>query len=104
MTPEQKLAALTRWQEAMERSDVTIDPVVSLLQLQPESPVCDTVWRLQSALTAATADLVGDCGEWLNWYALENDMGRKGMEAGPAGQLREIRTIGDLLWVMEVKA
>lgn len=36
--------------------------------------------------------------------ALENDMGRKGMEAGPAGQLREIRTIGDLLWVMEVEA
>ena len=104
MTPEQKLAALTRWQEAMELADSTIDPVIDLLQLHPESPVCNTVWRLQSALTAATADLVGDCGEWLSWYALENDMGRKGMEAGPAGQLREIRTIGDLLWVMEVEA
>lgn len=100
MTQEQKLAALTRWQQAMEKADSTIDPVISLLQLQPESPICDVVWRLQSALTAATADLVGDQAEWLSWYAMENDMGRKGLEAGWMGAEREIRTLEDLMWLI----
>lgn len=101
MNRDQKLAALKRWQDAMERADATIDPVIQLLQLQPESPICDAVWRLQSALTAMTADLVGDCADWLSWYALENDMGRKGMEAGWSGFEREIRTLDDLLWLVE---
>ena len=103
MTKEQKLAALTRWQQAMEKVDSTIDPVINLLQLHPESPVCETVWRLQSALTAATADLVGgDPLDWMGWYALENDMGRKGLEAGHGDEapLRKISTLEDLLWLM----
>ena len=101
MSPEKKLAALKHWQQAMERADATIDPVIDALKLQPESPICDAVWRLQSALTAMTADLVGDCGDWLSWYAMENDMGRKGYMAGPKDAEREIRTLYDLLWLVE---
>lgn len=103
MTQEQKLAALTRWQQAMEQADATIDPVIDLLQLHPESPICEAVWRLQSALTAATGDLVGgDPLDWLGWYALENEMGQKGLEAGHGDEapLRKISTLEDLLWLM----
>jgi hypothetical protein len=103
MTQEQKLAALTRWQQAMERADATIDPVIDLLQLHPESPICEAVWRLQSALTAATGDLVGgDPFDWLGWHALENEMGQKGLEAGRGDEapLRKISTPEDLLWLM----
>ena len=101
MTKEQKLAALTRWQQAMEHAESTIEPVIDLLQLQPESPICDAVWRLQSALTAATADLVGDPAEWLSWHAMENDMGRKGLEVIWLGEERKIKTLDDLLWSIE---
>lgn len=100
----QKLAALTRWQQAMEQADAAIDPVIELLQLQPESPVCGAVWQLQRLLTDMTAELVGDQAEWLDWYAYENDMGRKGLEAGWRDQLREIRTLDDLLWVIGLDA
>ena len=101
MTKEQKLAALTRWQQAMEQADATIGPVIGLLQLQPESPVCGAVWRLQRLLTDMTAELVGDQAEWLDWYAYENDMGHKGFEAGPVDATREIRTLDDLLWLID---
>lgn len=104
MTPEQKLAALTRWQQAMEQADAAINPVVELLQLQPESPVCGAVWKLQRLLTDMTAELVGDQADWLDWYAYENDMGRKGMEAGWSGFEREIRTLDDLLWLLDGEA
>ena len=103
MNQEQKLAALTRWQQVMEKADATINPVIDLLQLHPESPICETVWRLQSALTAATGDLVGgDPLDWLGWYSMENDMGRKGLEAGLGDEepLRKISTLEDLLWLM----
>lgn len=100
MTQEQKLAALTRWQQAMEQADAALNPVISLLKLEPESPVCEAVWRLQRVLIDTTADLVGDQGDWLDWYAHENEMGRKGYEAGPPWQQREIRTLEDLLWIL----
>ena len=104
MAKEQKLAALTRWQQSMEKADSTINPVIDLLQLHPESPVCETVWRLQSALTAATADLVGgDPLDWLGWYAMENEFGRNGLKAGEAADMREIKTLEDLLWLLEEK-
>lgn len=104
MTREQKLAALNRWQQAMEQADAAINPVIELLQLQPESPVCGAVWKLQRLLTDMTAELVGDQADWLDWYAYENDMGRKGMVAGWSGFEREIRTLDDLLWLLDGEA
>lgn len=101
MTREQKLAALNRWQQAMEQADAALNPVISLLKLEPESPVCEAVWGLQRALIDTTAGLVGDQGDWLDWYAHENEMGRKGYEAGWPGAEREIKTLDDLLWLIE---
>lgn len=101
MTREQKLAALNRWQQAMEQADAAINPVIDLLQLQPESPVCSAVWKLQRLLTDMTAELVGDQAEWLDWYSYENDMGRNAMKAGWSGFEREIRTLDDLLWLLD---
>ena len=97
-----KLAILTRWQKAIEEADAHFDPVVDMLRLDPENPLCEAVWRTQSALTTTTSDLLDDGKEWLGWYWLENDMGRKGLEEGTEAEKRPIRTLEDLIWVMEV--
>jgi hypothetical protein len=101
MTPAEKLAALQAWQVAIERADKLINPVIEALQLTPESPPCEAVWGLQGALTAAVAAQVGDSFEWLNWYAHENNFGAVGHVAGPVGATRKIRTLEDLLWLIE---
>lgn len=91
MTPAEKLAALQRWQAAIERADKLINPVIETLQLIPESPIPESVWGLQDALTEAVALAVGDSFDWLSWYAHENNFGAGGKEAGPVGAPDELR-------------
>lgn len=104
MTRDQKEHHLNTWVAEMQSADARIQPVIDALRLDGGDPVCDTVWRLQSALTAAYSHLVGDVDGWLSWFACENDFGRRGMEAGPKDGLRPIRGVPDLLWLLEVCA
>lgn len=104
MDRAQKLAALKRWHAAMDQADTHFDSLIDLMGLHPDGDTCNAVFGLQDALTSATADLVDDGSNWINWYWLENDMGRKGMEAAPeGGGLRPVCTLDDLLDVMGAK-
>lgn len=104
MTRDEKLAHIHAWHDAMTKADDTIQPVIDALKLCGEDPITNTVWQLQTDLTRAYAALIDDAFESLSWFACENDMGRKGMEAGVAGEMRPIRTVEDLLWLIEVTA
>lgn len=103
MTKMEKLDLLREWSVKMETADILIDPVTKCLGLSVESPIHQAVWTLKDAYTKAVGKLVGDDGDWLDWYADENDFGRKKMEAGPIGDMRPIKDLDDLLWVMETK-
>lgn len=104
MTREQKLLHIQAWHDAMTKADDTIQPVIDALKLCGEDPITNTVWQLQTDLTRAYAALLDDAFESLAWFAYENDMGRNGMQAGAAGEMRPIRTVEDLLWLIEVTA
>lgn len=104
MTRDQKEHHLNTWATEMQAADARIQPVIDALRLDGGDPVCDTVWRLQSALTAAYSHLVDDQDGWLSWFACENDFGRRGMEAGLKGSVRPIRGVPDLVWLMELDA
>lgn len=103
MTNDEKAAMLIQWQTRMECADMPIEPVTECLGLSVESPIHQAVWALQDAYTKAVGKLVGDPAEWLGWYANENDFGRKAFEAGVTGDMRPIKDLDDLLWVMEVE-
>jgi len=104
MTREQKLLHIQAWHAAMTKADETIQPVIDALALCGEDPITNTVWQLQTDLTRAYAEILNDGFESLAWYAGDNDMGRKGMEARVAGEMRPIRTVDDLLWLIEATA
>lgn len=104
MTRDEKLAHIHAWHDAMVKADDTIQPVIDALALCGEDPITNTVWQLQGDLTRAYAALIDDAFESLSWFAGENDMGRNGMEAGVDGNTRTIRTVGDLLWLIELEA
>lgn len=104
MTRDEKLTHLRAWHDAMTKADATIQPVIDALALCGEDPITNTVWQLQSELTKAYAALIGDAFESMSWYAADNDMGRQGREAGLSETLRPIRTVEDLLWLIEVIA
>ena len=82
MTRDEKLAHIQAWHDAMTKANETIQPVIDALKLCGEDPITNTVWQLQTDLTRAYAEILDDAFESLNWYAIENDMGAKGREAG----------------------
>lgn len=104
MTNTKKIQLLAEWQARIQTADRLIEPVAEVLGLSPESPIHVAVWSLQNAYTRAVAQLVGDKAEWLDWYASENDFGRKAIGAGPVGAKRPIASLDDLIWVIEVEA
>lgn len=97
MTRIEKLNLLAEWQAHTEASNRLIEPITEALGLSVESPIHLAVWNLQEAYTKAVGKLVGDGGEWLGWYANENDFGRKHMEAGPKDATHHISTPADLV-------
>lgn len=98
MTNDEKLRLLQAWQADMQNSDTLINPVIAALKLDPQSAICESVWRLQDALTAAIARETGFSSESLRWYAQDNDFGNKGLEAGTSLEIRKINNLSDFLW------
>ncbi|GAB4059234.1 hypothetical protein [Uliginosibacterium sediminicola] len=101
-TPEfraQCIALLTEWQGVIEELNAQHAVLRKALLVQLECPVIAAANTLVSSYTQAVSVIVGCdvADDWLEWYALENDFGRKGFEAGYDGKLRPIRTLQDLL-------
>lgn len=86
------------------------EAVTSAMGLQVESPLNEAFYSLFHAAViaiehAATGeapikDEVGYEG-WLEWFIYENDCGERGHEAGYDGNMKQIRTVDDLLDLME---
>jgi len=96
MTPTEMLPHLQRWADAMQAADKMDDDLLEPLGLMPESPLRAGIWSLQDALTATTADLVGDEWQWLSWYYADNGMGRMGLEVEAGGKTFKVKTLDHL--------
>jgi hypothetical protein len=104
MTKTEKLVLLNEWKKRIEETEAMIKRVSDLMGLDPESPVLQAIWAIETDYTKSVAALVGDRYESLFWYWMENGMGRKSFDAGPKGKTRKIKTLKDLLWLIEVAA
>ena len=96
MTPAEMLPHLQRWADAMQAADKMEAELLAPLGLSPESPLRAGIWRLQDALTATTADLVGDNWQWLSWHYADNGMGRMGFEVEAGGKTFKVKTLDHL--------
>ncbi len=104
MNREDKLVWINRWADVLNDANAQLDPVIELLRLPPEGPITEALWNTQTLLTQAVSRLVDDQLSWLRWYAHENQMGLRGHPAGFGGNKRPIKTLDDLLWLVEGKA
>lgn len=101
LTTDHKVAILCTWVAHIQAMDHQRDALEAVVGSYPESPLNDAIGDLQSGYTRAVAKLVGDAAEWLDWFRFDNQMGVAGMEAGPNGKLRPIKTVEDLVWFLE---
>lgn len=94
---EHSLALLKDWKAHHEAVEKLMDGIKVSMGLEPNGPLFDTVWKLFDAYTSTLSVELGDfSGEWLPWFCNENDMGRKGMEAGYDGKFKPIKTLAHL--------
>jgi hypothetical protein len=102
MTKDEKLEVLKTWQTAIENMQANLEPLEKALMFSPESPLIEAIHVLQDACTQATGMALGDDEMgWMSWYWLENRMGKTGYEAGFDGNLKPIKMLDDLLWLIE---
>jgi len=89
---------LEKWAAVLAEFDRQIDAFGALTTAQPDSPLLQSIHRLEEAYTHAVAEQVGDADGWLLWFRWECEMGRKPQKAcfRPGGLMRDIRTIKQL--------
>ena len=104
MSKEEKLQILAEWQKRYEALDAQLNLLTKSIGCIAGSPLHEAVFTMFEEYTKLIAQLVGDGLESLNWYCYECDMGKSPREAGIKGDMREIKTLNDLLWFIEVAA
>jgi len=62
-----------------------------------ESDFFVAVFGPMNDLLDVTAEMVGDKAGWISWFICDNECGKRGMSAGPKGKMRRIKTVADLM-------
>jgi hypothetical protein len=107
MSPAEMLPHLERWAEVQRHAESTWDRIEALTDYtDTESPLGKAVWDTFDAYTVTLSALIGDTGEWLDWYHLANAMGAKSLAVTlrPGARPRKVRTLRQLATVIHLTA
>jgi len=99
MNITEKLALLTEWQATVEAQESALEALDTALGYS-DGPLRQSCHRMQERYTRAIATILGD-DIWLEWFCYENDMGKRGHPAGHEGNLKPIRTLQDLIGLID---
>ncbi len=102
MTTDDKWAFVAGVLIEMRDQTDKMQNIVSKLQISPESPIVTPCDKMQDSLISALSLLVEDDFDNLNWFIFECDYGRAPKEAGLKDNMKTIRTVDDLRWVIEL--
>jgi hypothetical protein len=68
----------------------------NLAAISPDA-ICAVGYHFLDDYINLLSEAVGDDSDWIEWYVFENEMGKKGMEAGYNGKEEKITNL-DQLW------
>ena len=103
MTTAEKLSRLQEWRHHLLMLESAWDKLESAVGADHDSPLGNAVWLAFDAYTQAIGREIGDVGGWMSWHWLENKLGARGHEAGNRHVMRPIKTLDDLLWVIDLE-
>jgi hypothetical protein len=101
MTREEKLKLLEGWKKCHDDNEALLESMKPIFGYLVESHIFKQLWSSFNYLTLVTETLLGSESEWLDWYCWENDMGKKGLEAGYDKNIKPIKSLNDLLDLIE---
>lgn len=111
MTPAEKLAALQAWEAHVKAISAVYEADRLACGAEIDSPRWSAVYGLLDAYATLVADQIrpdhlgaDQVTECLDWWVFECDFGAKPKQTWIIGQeMREIRTLEDLLWIIEAR-
>lgn len=72
----------------------------NMIGIDYESHLISAILKLEASQIELIEKMAGCNSDCLYWYVYENNCGSKGMEAGIDDDMREIRTVDDLVWII----
>lgn len=103
LTRQQKIHLLDDLIAAHDAVHAQFDALKLTLDPDPGCPLYNAVFELLNVAISSTSAAIGDSCEWLDWFVNENACGRKEHEAGYEKRLKPIRTVEDMLALIEAE-
>lgn len=106
ITRAEKLDLLSAWFTQYTKADVATKQLAALFGEIQESKMYETIWQLFDNYTQALRTVLGDIPSepidaWMHWFCYDNHMGARGLAASNGGHLKKIKTLEDLLDLIE---
>lgn len=102
MTNDEKWEHVEKILTLMKIQTDKFDKAVNGLMIAPESPLVEPNGWLEQFLIETLEKLIDDKDENIFWYVYECDYGENPKEAGYENDMREIKTVDDLRWLVEL--
>jgi hypothetical protein len=101
MPLDEMVLRLEAWADRQRKLTAQYEALQALTGADVECALLAPVWPIWTAYTVAVSELVGDENEWLQWYELECEMGRRPTEVtSTAGKKITVRTLRQLARVI----
>ena len=98
---QQKITLISKLIDHKQALSKVFDAFYKVAGCNPEAPLPDASWKAFDAYTDLVAETIGDKDGWLTWFIWENDCGQKGMKAGFKGKTKKVKTVEDLIGLID---
>lgn len=82
MSDDEKWVFIEKSIEDLKNQYDIFSDIIRTIKIEPESPLCEIVYRTGQALVDSLSIIANDTNEFIDWYVNECDFGRKAKEAG----------------------
>ena len=100
MTAKEILPLLEEW-ESRYKDLIKVQDISYKLFGRNESPLFEASWNMFDSYTDALSQLIGDKEKWLAWWAYDTNFGEKQSKAGKKGKEKKIKTLNDLIKLIQ---
>lgn len=84
-----------------KQRELLIDKLQELFGFTDSVMLYDTLFEMEDFSIELVEEIVGDKAKWIEWFVYENDCGESEYEAGPQDNFKKIKTVDDLLELIE---
>jgi len=96
-----KKETIEKFIKIYKQRELLIDKLQELFGFTDSVMLYDTLFAMEGFSIELVEEIVDDKDKWIEWFVYENDCGEKELEAGPRDNLKKIKTVDDLLELIE---